>query len=363
MRIGLVGLTTSGKTTLFNTLTGAELPLATFEGPGAQTHLQQVEIPDPRLAFLAEVCEPEKVTPARLELLDAPGFPLGPDEPREGEQRLLAALRETDGLLLVLRSFKSDNVPHPLGSIDPARDFAELQTALQLADLQTLENRIQRLQVSLQKPTATHEQEKKELALLQRCRDALEAGGRLTEVQLNPAEQKLLRSFQFLTLKPQLLVLNIGEDEVSTAHEGTLSYLSGGWPSPPIPVCAELQMEIGQLDEADREAFSQDLGVSVETLHELLRTAYRRLGCVCFFTTVGKEVKAWLLPEGETTLDAAGKIHSDMARGFIRAEVVPFEVLKEAGSFKEARAQGKVRLEGKDHIVHDGDAITFRFSP
>jgi len=357
-----VGLTGAGKTTLFNALTGADLPVATFEGPSGETHLHHVPIPDARLDFLGELCQPRKLTPAVIEFLDIPGLPLGPKEPKEGRRRLLGLLHDTDGLMLVLPSFASARAPHPFGNIDPPRDLAELEAELQLADLETIEHRIGRLKATLKKPVPTREQDKAELALLGRCKEWLEADRPLAQLEPTREERKLLGSFQFLTLKSQILVFNIDESQISAAHDASLSYFKHDWPSLPIPICAELQMEILQLDETDRQAFREDMGISEEVVEALLQESYRRLGYISFFTTVGEEVRAWLLPEGGSALDASGRIHTDIARGFIRAELIAFDDLKSAGSLEEVKHQGKMQLVGKEHIILDGDVVYFRFS-
>jgi len=352
MKVAVLGLPASGKTTVFNLLTGMTQPTGQFVATeAAVTGVAAVK--DPRLEFLRKIQNPEKCTPAALEFVDTAG--LLADERIKGESRLLADIRECDGILKVVRAFKSQAVPHPEGSVNPQRDLELIDTKLLLADLEIAERRIEKLEVSARKPTPQQEQEKRELALLKRCRDVVNAGGQIRDVHLHPEEERVLRGFCFLTQKPAVVVLNIGEDALKemTAVRSE---------APVLALCAKLEVELAQLAEEERGDFMKDLGLDRLHRDAVVRLCYEALGLITFYTVVGKELRAWSLRKGATAVEAAGRIHSDMAKGFVKAEVVHFPDLESLGSMKEVRAHGKFHLEGKDYVVSDGDIITFKFT-
>lgn len=350
-RIGIVGLPASGKTTLFNYLTGLDEPVGRYSAVESSA-TAVVHAPDERLEFLRELQKPEKCTPPSLEFTDTAG--LFAEDRLKGESRVLAEVRECDGVAMVVRAFQSKTMPHPEGSVDPRRDLGLLETRLLLADLDVIERRIERLKESIRKPTPKREEEMKELDLLERCRETINSGGQIRDTKMTAEEQKLLRGFAFLTQKPVLVVLNIGEDSAED------EVIPSKFPTLRCPL--RLELELFQLPPDEREEFMEEMGV--ESLHrdELLQLCYRSLNLITFYTVVGKELRAWSLREGSTALEAAGKIHTDIARGFVKAEVVHFNDVKELGSLKHARSAGKFRLEGRDYIVQDGDIITFKFT-
>ena len=356
MEFGILGLELSGKTTLFSLLTGHE-PAAGHGKPAV--HVGIAQVPDARLDRLSALFKPKKHTPATVRFVDVPGITKG------GSASLnLPELRNMDGLAVVVRSFPSDAVPHPEGSLGPARDMELVETELLLNDLSVVENRMERLARDLAKRrTAELEAERD---ALERCRAALEAGTPLRRVDLSADERRLLKGFAFLTLKPMLVVLNAGEgDAADLAGAIGRAGLAGAAAQPGVAVsavCATIEQEISRLAPADQAAFLADLGLPDRALDRLLQAAYSLLGLISFFTAGDDECRAWSIPAGTTAVKAAGVIHSDFERGFIRAEVVPWGELLEAGSTAACRPRGTLRLEGKDYVVRDGDVVEFRFN-
>jgi hypothetical protein len=257
---------------------------------------------------------------------------------------------------MVLRGFEDATVPAYRGRVDPAADAGELLDEMLFADLEQVTNRLEKLEAALRKPTGHHEEEKRELALMSHLREALESERAISEAVSSEAEEKLIRSFAFLSQKPVLAVVNCGEGELSeTAPE-----MPGGVPC--MRLSAKIEEEIAELAEADRAEFLADLGVEAAARDVLIRACYDQLHLVTFMTYASDECRAWAVPSGTDAVTAAGEIHTDIARGFIRAETVAFDDLKAAGDLKAAKAAGKVRLEGKNYVVCDGDVITFRFN-
>jgi len=268
-----------------------------------------------------------------------------------------AAVRDADACIKVLRAFDNEAAPDPRGKSDPIRDLADIDDELLTLDLAQIEKRIERLRKDVQKPTPEQEQNKAELAALERCLAALEEGKHLEEVGLNSQEEKLLRGFGFLTQKPCLHVVNINESEVATAP-----LPEGLSPEDSLAFCAEIEDEIEQLEEADRAEFLADLGIAELARDRLVEMSYRVLGLISFLTIGKDEVRAWTLESGATALEAAGSIHSDLERGFIRAEVMRFEDVERLGSERAVKAKGLARLEGRDYVVQDGDLLDIRFN-
>jgi GTP-binding protein YchF len=354
MEFGILGLEQSGKTTLFSLLTGHDPAVH-----GKATHVGVAQVPDPRLDRLTALFNPRKHTPATVRFVDVPGIVKG------GAASLnVPELRTMDGLAVVVRGFPSDLVPHPEGSVDPARDLELIETELLLADLAVASNRLERLGREIGKRKAPELEAERDT--LERCRAALEAGTPLRRLDLADEELRRLKGFTFLSLKPLLVVLNTGEDAAADLA-GTLA-ASGlaGWQGEPTfalsVVCATLEQEISRLAPGDQAAFLADLGLPDRALDRLLRAAYALLGLISFLTAGDDECRAWSIPVGTPAVKAAGAIHTDFERGFIRAEVVPWEELIAAGSFAACRTRGTLRLEGKEYVVQDGDVITFRFN-
>lgn len=358
MQIGIIGLPLAGKTTLFNLLTGGQ---AAPGGGRGQVHLGVAKVPDRRLDVLAAMYHPRKVTPATIEFTDIAGFLPGETD-RAKLNAFLQGVRRSDALLHVVRAFESATLPHPLGAVDPVRDAREVDTELLLADLQVAEGALARLQVARRRSP----EEEAQLALLQRCRAALEAGRPVRDLGLADDEERLLRGYAFLTARPLLVAVNLSEEQLRAGdypgRAGLADYCRRQGGGEPVEFCGTVEAEIAALDEADREAFLEEYGLAEPGIARIARVAYAALGLISFLTAGEEEVRAWPIRRGLTAKQAAGKVHSDIEKGFIRAEVVAFEDLVAAGSLKAARERGLVRLEGRDYVVRDGDVVVFRFN-
>lgn len=363
MQVGFMGLPASGKTTIFDALTGLRRQVG-FAGAARGAESVSVRVPDERLDRLREAFQPKKWAPAHLEIVDVPGI-----EPenvakhtadRTSRAELLATLRETDALLLVVRAFRNDDVPHIHGGINPLRDLEEIDVIMLLSDLDMAEKRIEKLRASLKRPGKTQEHEKEELRILEKIQPAISEGKPVSSVGLNEEEQKIFSGFRFLTEKARTAVINIDENQNPDAAEFAPIKAR---PCPALFIRGQLQREISELDEADRETFLRAMGADAAAKEKLIKCCYDILGLRTFFTVAHDELRAWTVHAGDTALHAAGKIHTDMARGFIRAEVLHYADFLSCGSIKEARAKNLLKLEGKNYIVQDGDIITVRFSP
>ena len=358
MEIGIVGLPKSGKTTVFNALTKGRAEIGAYAKGGPNVGVAKV--PDPRLDGLEGMFHPKRRIHAEVHYSDAPALPkagLG------GE--LLTHLSRADALLYVVRAFEDERVPHIEGRIDPERDIAMLDLELAFSDLSVLENRLQRIETSL-KAAKPHEREafSKEQALLSRIKAAMGNEVPIREHELTEEETKTISGYQFLSAKPLLLVFNIGEERLPQA-----SSLEEEWRTryqrPQLEVaalCGKLEMELAQLEDAEAQEFRSAMGLEESALDRMIRLSYGLLGLLSFFTFVSDEVKAWTIHRDTTAVKAAGKVHSDMEQGFIRAEVIGYEDLVKCGSIAEARKRGLLHVEGKSYIVKDGDVITFLFN-
>ncbi len=363
MRIGIIGLPNSGKTTIFNVLTGGSAPTAAYAGGTFQVNTAVVNVPDDRVDNLTEMYNPKKTTHARMEYADIAGLSGAEDgDDKRGVSlggELINAISNNDALLHVVRAFEDDTVPHPLETVDPLRDIASLDTELTLSDLSKIENRLERLEVSLKKGKAipTFEDDKKEQEILMRLQPHVEEGNPIRDIDLTEDEIKRLRGFQFLSIKPVLIVLNVGDEgdipQISYEHKR----------SDTTAIKGKLEMDIAQLeDEDDRAMFMEEYSLTELSSERIIRQSYELLGRMNFFTVGEDEVRAWEVNRDATAVECAGAIHTDLARGFIRAEVVSYDDLMAAGSNAEARSAGKVRLEGKEYIVQSGDIIVVRFN-
>jgi len=353
LRAGLIGLPSSGKTTLFQLLTSAREAPRTHGKAEANVGISRV--PDVRLDQLTALFQPKKRVPATVEFADMAAG--------RGEAKTLVdvvAYRNADALLHVVRAFRDAAVTHPAGSIDPLRDVRTVEEEVILADLAVAEKRLERLEKDLKKGQSADL--KREQETLATCTAALEAGRALRTLGLSGEDAHRLRGFQFLSAKPLLVVLNLDESDLkqsSAGAAGLASWLKDARAAS-VAVCAKIELEIAQLDPPDAAAFMADLGLAESGLDRVIRAAYDLLGYMSFFTVGDDECRAWSIPRGTPAHDAAGVIHSDIHRGFIRAEVVPCERLLARGSLAACRDHGELRLEGKDYPVADGDVITFR---
>jgi GTP-binding protein YchF len=355
MKAGIIGLSSVGKSTLFQLLTGAAPPTGR---PEARVGIARV--PDPRVHALAEMYKPKKSTWATVEYVDVPGVAKG-----EGSALVdLPALRGVDALLHVVRAFESETVPHPDGSLDPLRDAKMLELELILADLGAVDRRLERLEGNIKK--AKKPEDVAERAVFVKMKEWLEGERSLRELVLEEDERRRLRSYSFLSEKPVLLVVNLGEDGMRGAAAFLQGSGLGAFASRPglalCPVSAPIEAEMGQLSPEDARAFREELGLKEPGLDRVIQTSYSLLGLISFLTAGDDECRAWTIRRGTRAQTAAGTIHSDIERGFIRAEVVAFADLMSAGSLAACREKGTLRLEGKDYEVQDGDVINFRFN-
>ncbi|UCC98030.1 MAG: redox-regulated ATPase YchF [Phycisphaerales bacterium] len=355
MQIALIGLLQSGKSTILASLCGKAIPaLGT-----AAIEEAIVPIPDNRFDRLIELYKPRKITHATIDCLDVPGFNFADDHGRAAARRLIAQIRTVDLLVLVVRAFENPAAPPYRNSVDPARDLAELQTELLLADLELVTTRIERLEKQIHKPAKTQARDKAELALHRKLQDAIESEKPISSAIDSDSERDMIKSLGFLTLKPSVVAVNVGEGRLGETFDFSTRLDS---PVPVVAMCAELQYELSQLDAESRAEFMAEMGIAESAMSKFVKGCYSALGLISFLTVASCELRAWPIKEGTTAHEAAGKIHTDMKRGFIRAETFSYDHLKEFGSEKALRAAGKIRLEGKDYIVQDGDIINFRFN-
>jgi GTP-binding protein YchF len=362
MQLGIVGLPQSGKTTVFNALTRGEAPVATGSGYGQDTHMAVVKVPDERLGVLTEMFEPRKTTPAEVQYTDFPGVGFGSKE--RSEAAWVGQLRTVDALLQVVRTFGDESVLHD-GPIDPAGDAEKVQLETIVSDLGIVERRLQRLDADL-KRTRTGERGplEAEVALFQRFQSELESGVPLREVELSEEQARAVRGYQFLSAKPLLLVLNLGEDQLSEAPR-LEAEVKAAFPHRETAVASlsgKIEMELAQLEAEDATVFMADLGIEELAAGRIIRASYDLTGLISFLTTGEDEVRAWPIPRGTKAPQAAGAIHTDLEKGFIRAEVVAYDDLVASGSLVEARKRGQLRQEGRGYVVQDGDVLNILFS-
>ncbi len=363
MKIGIIGLPNSGKTTVFNALTRGKAPTEAYSSGRMEVHTAVVQVPDERVDRLAEMFHPKKVTYATVQYTDIAGLARGMGEAGGLSGALLNEISQNDALLHVVRAFSDPNVLHPEGDVDPARDIQIMETELLLNDMTIISNRLERIATRLGKGGDPKERQAlaEEKALLERLLAALEEEIPVREVSLSPAEEKFLRGFALLSQKPLLILLNIDDDADEHVADAYRDIIQGEH----VAVAAlrgKLEAELAQMEPEEAQEFLAEFDIPEPGLNRIIRLSYRLLRVHSFFTVGEDEVRAWTIPVGATALDAAGAIHTDLARGFIRAEVVSFQDLMEAGSLAEARKRGTLRLEGKEYVVQDGDIVHIRFA-
>ncbi len=362
--IGIIGLPQSGKTTIFNALTGGSADVK-GHAAGQPAHVGAARVPEPRLKVLDAMLRPKKLVPAEARYIDvgASVRTLAGDKGIGGE--LLNQLSAVDTLICVVRAFEDDSIPHPEGSLDPGRDIGAMNLELVFSDLAIMERRLEKLEVSLKgaKPPERagllQEQE-----VLLKLKTELENDRPLRELDLEPAVERIIHNYQFLTAKPLLIAVNIGEAQVAgaAALERELGEKHRGNGCRVISLCGELEMELARLEADEARELRESYGLKESGLERVIKASYELSGLITFFTIASGEVRAWSIKRGTNALKAAGKIHTDMEKGFIRAEGIAFDDLVACGSLAEAKKQGRLRLEGKDYIVQDGDVITFLFN-
>ena len=358
LRIGIVGLPLTGKTTLFQILTHAH---GSGSGSGrAEAHVGVVRVPDARLERLAEIYQPEKTVHATIEYMDMPGSVI--DLARTGVQS--QALRELDALVHVVRAFEEVSIPVAGGAVNPRQDIENVELELILSDLAVVEKRLERLEKDLKKQK--NPALEKELQTLKVSKAALEKQTPLREITLGAEDAKAIRGFTFLSLKPMLYVLNLSEHDAARANLAEQFAADAGLKHRPrtgvSAISGKVEAELAEMSDSDAVEFLASYGLAESATARLIRASYQLLGLISFFTVGEDECRAWTIPAGTTALEAAGEIHTDIQRGFIRAEVVKYEDLNATGSFAEARNRGLLRLEGKEYVVHDGEIVHFRHS-
>ena len=364
MKLGIVGLPNVGKSTLFNSLTKAGAESANYPFCTIDPNVGVVPVPDERLKLLGDFYQSKKVTPAVVEFVDIAGLVKGASKGEGLGNQFLANIRECDAIVHVVRCFEDANVVHVDGSVDPVRDIETIDLELIFADLEVLERRMTRVGRSAKndKDAAA------ELAMMQRLKAHLEDGKKaITFERKSEAEEALLKEYGLLTDKPVIFAANVAEDDAaddgaSNPHVAKVRAHAQETGSEVFVVCAQIEEEISELEDDEKQMFLEDMGLKESGLDKLIRASYSLLGLMSFLTAGEKETRAWTITKGTKAPQAAGKIHTDFERGFIRAEVVNYKDLLESGSLAAAREKGIVRLEGKDYVVRDGDVILFRFN-
>jgi GTP-binding protein YchF len=361
VKIAIAGLANSGKTTIFNALTGLNLETTIYPTQAsAEPHHGVVKVPDPRIDRLTEIYKPKKTTYATVEYIDYIGLTKGD---MDQNRKVSDLIRDADAVLHVVRAFREESVVHPLGNIDPRRDVETVELEMIYGDLELVDKRLERMEQAARRGKKPDEPEKK---LLLKCKEALEKERPLRDVDFSEEERKAMSHLQFMSIKPEVVVLNVGEAEMNAettrATEAEIRELFKTGQARVLSVCGKIEMEIAQLQFEEAKAFLDDLGIEEPALNKLIRVSYDLLGLISFLTSGEDEVRAWTITKGMNAQKAAGKIHSDIERGFIRAEVISYNDFIACGSMAAAREKGLLRLEGKTYEVADGDIVNFRFN-
>jgi GTP-binding protein YchF len=361
MKIGITGLANSGKTTVFNALTGMAVETTVYVNTGGEPNMGVVKVPDQRVDKLADIFRPKKISHSTVQYIDYIGLTKGD---MKQNRSVFEFIKDADALVHVVRAFSDDAVAHPLGKVDPLADVSTVETEMLFGDLELVEKRLASIELGKKKSIKIDEDE---LKALTKCKEALDSERPLREVEFTEQEHKAMRHLQFMTMKPEVVAVNISEDDINSDRaEGVRKeiekFYGEGSSVTVITLSGKVEMDIAEMDREDRGVFLEDLGIKEPALDRLIRVCYDNVGLISFFTVGEDEVKSWAIRRDTDALNAAGKIHSDIQRGFIRAEVVGYEEFIADGSMAVAREKGQLRLEGKTYEVKDGDIINFRFN-